>query len=57
MCNADLGLIFYTDVGEQQQPMARVSTQHMCRNISVITEWVQRHDSELGIYAEDGLGL
>ena len=37
MCHADLGLIFYTDVGKQQ-PVARVSTQHMYRNMSAITE-------------------
>ncbi|KAI1156484.1 hypothetical protein F4825DRAFT_258594 [Nemania diffusa] len=51
MCNGDIGLIFYTDVGKRQ-PVARVSTTHMCRNFSEITEWVNKHDSELGIYAE-----
>ncbi|KAI1121060.1 hypothetical protein F5Y10DRAFT_257088 [Nemania abortiva] len=51
MCNGDIGLIFYTDVGEKQ-PVARVSTTHMCRNFSQITDWVKGHDSELGIYAE-----
>lgn len=52
LCNADIGLIFYTDVGSKQ-PVARVSTNHQCRNMEAITEWVQKHDSELGIYAED----
>jgi hypothetical protein len=51
MCNGDIGLVFYTDVGNRQ-PMARVSTIHMCRNFSEITEWVNRHDSEMGVYAE-----
>ncbi|KAJ8129037.1 hypothetical protein O1611_g4596 [Lasiodiplodia mahajangana] len=50
MCNGDVGLIFYTDVGEKQ-PVARVSTSHMCRNFSQITDWVNRHDSELNIHA------
>lgn len=48
MCNADIGLIFYTDVG-RRQPVARVSTTHMCRNFADITDWVNRHDSDLGI--------
>ncbi|KAI0898665.1 hypothetical protein F4806DRAFT_459218 [Annulohypoxylon nitens] len=51
MCNGDVGLIFYTDVGKRQ-PVARVSTMHMCRNFSEITDWVNNHDSELGIFAE-----
>ncbi|CAJ2508323.1 Uu.00g133490.m01.CDS01 [Anthostomella pinea] len=51
MCNGDIGLIFYTDVGKEQ-PIARVSTTHMCRNFSQITEWVNGHDSELGVFAE-----
>ncbi|KAK0637156.1 hypothetical protein B0T17DRAFT_520776 [Bombardia bombarda] len=51
MCNSDVGLIFYTDVGDRQ-PVARVSTTHMCRNFSQITSWVNEHDSELGIFAE-----
>lgn len=54
LCNADLGLIFYTDVGEKQ-PEARVSTNHMCRDITAITDWVQKHDSEMGIYAENDI--
>lgn len=52
MCNSDVGLIFYTDVGDRQ-PVARVSTTHMCRNFSQVTEWVNKHDSELGIFAEE----
>ncbi|KAJ3571375.1 hypothetical protein NPX13_g5403 [Xylaria arbuscula] len=48
MCNADIGLIFYTDVG-QRQPVARVSTTHMCRDFADITDWVNGHDSDLGI--------
>lgn len=51
MCNSDIGLIFYTDVGNRQ-PVARVSTTHLCRNFSEITDWVNRHDSEMGVYAE-----
>ncbi|KAF4634746.1 hypothetical protein G7Y89_g3357 [Cudoniella acicularis] len=51
MCNSEVGLIFYTDVGNKQ-PVARVSTTHMCRNFSEITEWVNRRDSELGVFAE-----
>ena len=51
MCHSDIGLFFYTDLGDSQ-PAARVSTTHVCRNFSEITEWVNKHDSELGIYAE-----
>ena len=51
MCHGDVGLFFYTDVGDQQ-PVARVSTTHMCRNFSGITEWVNKHDSESGVYSE-----
>lgn len=51
MCNGEVGLIFYTDVGEKQ-PVARVSTTHMCRDFSEMTEWVNKHDSELGEPAE-----
>ena len=53
MCHSDVGLIFYTDVGQHQQPVARVSTPHMCRNFSQVEEWVNQHDSELGVYAEE----
>lgn len=52
MCNSGTDLLFYTDLGDQQ-PEARVSTSHMCRNFSQISEWVWKHDSELGKYAED----
>jgi hypothetical protein len=52
MCHSDLGLIFYTDVGSQQ-PVARVSTTHMCRNFPQVMDWVNDHDSELGIFAEE----
>lgn len=52
MCNSGTRLLFYTDLGDQQ-PEARVSTSHMCRNFSQISEWVWKHDSELGKYAED----
>lgn len=52
MCNSDIGLIFYTDVGSRQ-PVARVSTSHMCRNFSQVAEWVNKHDSEMGIFAEE----
>ncbi|TAQ83482.1 hypothetical protein B7494_g8197 [Chlorociboria aeruginascens] len=52
MCTSSTGLLFYTDHGDQQ-PEARVSTFHMCRNFSQISEWVWEHDSELGIYAEN----
>lgn len=51
ICHGDIGLVFYTDLGDSQ-PAARLSTTHMCRNFSEITEWVNKHDSELGIYAE-----
>ncbi|KAK4157570.1 hypothetical protein C8A00DRAFT_40144 [Chaetomidium leptoderma] len=51
MCNSDVGLIFYTDVGSRQ-PVARVSTTHMCRNFSQISEWVNNHDSEQGILVD-----
>ena len=51
MYNSAIGLLFYTDLGSQQ-PEARVSTSHMCRNFSQISEWVWEHDSELGVYAE-----
>lgn len=52
MCNCDIGLIFYTDVGSRQ-PVARVSTTHMCRNFSQVVEWVNKHDSEMGVFAEE----
>jgi hypothetical protein len=37
MCNGATGLLFYTDLGSQQ-PEARVSTSHICRNFSQISE-------------------
>ncbi|KAF2763256.1 hypothetical protein EJ05DRAFT_506871 [Pseudovirgaria hyperparasitica] len=52
MCNGDIGLVFYTDVGKLK-PVPRFSTTHMCRDFAAITEWVNKHDSELGIYAEN----
>ncbi|KAI0439382.1 hypothetical protein F4803DRAFT_564584 [Xylaria telfairii] len=51
MCNSGTGLLFYADRGSEQ-PEARFSTNHMCRNFSQISEWVWKHNSELGIYAE-----
>lgn len=51
MCNSATGLLFYTDLGKQQ-PEARVSTEHMCKNFSQISDWVWKHDSELGVVAE-----
>ena len=50
-CHSGIDLIFYTDRGDSQ-PAARVSTTHACRNFSELTEWVNKHDSELGSYAE-----
>ncbi|KAI1128592.1 hypothetical protein F5Y10DRAFT_291866 [Nemania abortiva] len=52
MCNSATGLLFYTDLGSEKQPEARVSTSHMCKNFSQISDWVWEHDSELGVYAE-----
>lgn len=52
MCHSDIELIFCTDVGHHQ-PIARVSTPHMCRNFSQVAEWVNQHDSALGMYAEE----
>lgn len=52
MCDSATSLLFYTDLGDAEQPQARFSSNHMCRNFSQISEWVWKHDSELGIYAE-----
>ena len=37
MCHGNIDLVFYTDLGNSQ-PAARLSTTHMCRNFSEITE-------------------
>jgi hypothetical protein len=42
MRHNDIGLMFYTDVGHQQ-PAARVSTPHTCRNFSQVAEWVNQN--------------
>ncbi|KAF2224861.1 hypothetical protein BDZ85DRAFT_185069, partial [Elsinoe ampelina] len=40
MCNADTGLITFTDVGQDEWPSPRFSTKHTCRNYSAVVEWV-----------------
>ncbi|KAH0172975.1 hypothetical protein KCU67_g1499, partial [Aureobasidium melanogenum] len=40
MCNADVGMIVYYWEGPGRDPKAELATEHMCRNIDRINDWV-----------------
>lgn len=40
MCTADVGLIVYYWEGVDRLPQAKFATEHMCRNLDRINDWV-----------------
>lgn len=43
MCTADIGLIIYYWDGPEGEPKAHFATEHMCRNLDLIDDWVPKH--------------
>ncbi|SMR52955.1 unnamed protein product [Zymoseptoria tritici ST99CH_1E4] len=46
MCTADVGLIIYYWEGADREPQAKFATEHMCRNLDRINDWVLEHKWE-----------
>ena len=43
MCTADVGLIVYYWEGPGRDPKADVATEHVCRNLDRIQQWVSEN--------------